>query len=683
MLARAGLGCQEHRRPATARTAARRWWAALVVLAACTIAVGQLRADATTTGAGAITTTFLSVGAGDEGSPTTTTARRGQPPEMHDLLAQVADQPPATGLEPPWLRDPDAKVFELPDPLAPAEEPLLLTFREAPNGFTGPSGVRPTEIQQSAHFVPFEDRWRMGFPRWDRYDKGFPPVDDYPYRAGHWWDPYNQNVLKGDYPIRGQHTFLNVTVANTSLFEGRQLPTATTAFESTQDPFQEENFGNPNQFLFLDFQRVTFELNHGDAAFKPADWKIRATPIFNVNHLNVEELGVINPDVRQGRIRNRTFTALEEWFVESKIADLSPNYDFMSVRAGSQLFNSDFRGFIFSDVNRAIRLFGTRHAGRDEFNLIFFDQTEKDTNSMLNTFVDRHQNTLIANYYRQDFIWPGYTAQASLHYNHDEPFRRFDKNDFLARPDPVGVFRNHRVDSYYLGWTGEGHINRLNIAHAFYYVLGRDSFNPLAGRPQSISAQMAAVELSYDRDWIRFRSSFFYASGDGNTQNARANGFDTIFDNPNFAGGQFSYWIRQQIPLFGVSLTNRLSIVPDLRSSKFQGQTNFVNPGLFLYNVGYDLEITPKLRSINNCNFLWFDRTNPLETFVFQSPISHSIGTDLSTGLEYRPLLNNNILFVGGFAALVPSSGFRDLYNPVLGRVSALTMGFLEMSFLY
>ena len=89
-----------------------------------------------------------------------------------------------------------------------------------PLGFTGPSGVLPTESQEDSHFVPVEDRWRMGFPEWDRYGKGHPPVDDYPYVEGHWWDPFNQNVLKGDYPIIGQHTFLNITATSGCLFCG-------------------------------------------------------------------------------------------------------------------------------------------------------------------------------------------------------------------------------------------------------------------------------------------------------------------------------------------------------------------------------------------------------------------------------------------------------------------------------
>lgn len=547
---------------------------------------------------------------------------------------------------------------------------------DPPPGYSGPSGITPSAVQEDEHFVPMEDRWRIGSPEWDRYDQDFPFTKEYPYVKGHWWDPYHQNVLKGDYPILGQHNFLTVTLTYDQLYEGRQVPTPTSPFESTDDPNQEEFFGNPNQFFMVHNAILSLDWVHGDGAFKPADWRIKATPIFNLNDLNVGELGVVNPDVRQGKTRFRHDFALEEWFLEAKLADLGTEYDFVSLRGGSQFFNSDFKGFVFSDTNRAIRLFGTRHGNREQFNLLFLDQTEKETNSMLNTFEDRGQNTIIANYYVQDFIWPGYTAQFSYLNNQDQPSFLFDKNDFLARPDPIGVFAPHRINSHYFGWSGDGHINRVNISHALYYAFGYDDLNPIAGQPVDISAWMAAVELSYDRDWVRFRTSYFYASGDDDPNDETGNGFDTILDNPNFAGGQFSFWQRNQIKLFGVNLVQRNSLVPNLRSSKFEGQSNFVNPGLQLINLGIDAEITPQLRSINNVNFLWFDQTEVLETVLFQEKVHNFIGTDLSTGLEYRPLLNNNIIFVAGFSCLIPGEGFRDIYNPLVGRVDTLFAGF-------
>ena len=574
----------------------------------------------------------------------------------------------------------------------PGASRITQTPFEAPLGFTGPSSILPSESQESDHFVPIEDRWRIGFPEWDRYGKGNADVDDQPYETGHWWDPYNQNVLKGDYPVIGQHTFLNITATNELLNEFREVPTGTTPFESTVDPNQQEFFGNPQQYFLNNNLKLQFNLSHGDTAFKPFDWQIRMTPVFNLNYLGVKELGVVNPNVRAGTTRFRNEVALEEWFVEAKLADLSPNYDFMSVRAGSQPFVSDFRGFIFSDTNRAVRLFGTRLSNRDQFNLIYFDQTEKDTNSGLNTFHDRRQNTLIANYFRQDFIFPGFTTQFSFHYNHDGPSMEFDRNNFLVRPDPAGTFRPHQVDAYYFGVAGDGHIGRVNVNHAFYHVEGTDSMNPIQGQKSRIRANMAAIELSVDRDWVRFKTSYFWASGDGNPNDCKATGFDSIFDNPNFAGGQFSYWQRQAIKLFGVNLVQRESLVPDLRSSKTQGQSNFVNPGLQLLNAGMDFEITPKVKAITNANLLWFNKTQTLERFVFQDNIDNHIGTDLSLGFEYRPLLSDNVIVVGGVSTLIPGQGFDDLFgvtdpvsvaNTQPGKADTLRAMFLNVVLTY
>jgi hypothetical protein len=584
------------------------------------------------------------------------------------LRPQVLDRP---------LESPAPPVEEAP---TPEGGPYFVTPIDAPLGFTGPSGVFPSETGQDNNFLPREDRWRIGFPDWDRYDKGFPPLDDYPYIRGHWWDPYNLNVLKGDYPILGQHIFFNLSADLLMLFEARQTPIATTPFESTARPREEPFFGRPDQFLTSNYLSVGLDLFHGDAAFRQPDWRVKLTPVFNFNNFDLQELAVVNPDVTRGTTRGRTFFALNEWFVETKLADTSPDFDFVSVRAGAQPFTSDFRGFIFSDINRAVRLFGTSFSNRDQFNLIYFSQLEKDTNSFLNSFHARHQDILIANYYRQDFLFPGYTAQWSVHYDHDSPTFKFDNNSFLVRPDPVGVFTPHQVDVVYLGWTGDGHINRFNVSNAYYFAVGYDSLNPLANRAQEIRAHMAALELSYDRDWMRFRTSFFYASGDHNINNRYATGFDSIFDNPNFAGGEFSYWQRQQIRLLGVNLVNRESLLPDLRSSKIQGQANFVNPGLFLGNVGVDFEVTPRFRVVTNANLLWFDSVDPLRQLVFQQHINHFIGTDVSMGVEYRPLLSNNIIVKAGVATLIPGLGFRDLYNNVQGEVGPLFAGFVQLN---
>lgn len=613
-----------------------------------------------------------------------------------DFEARLRDLEDLKNAQPgafPRRRSPEVLDRPIEQQIAPSVVPamaqfeeLLIPEREPPRGFTGPSGIIPTETQQDSHFVPVPDRWRLGYPRVDRYGLSYPYTVDYLGTEGHWWDPYNQNVLKGDYPIIGQHTFMNITATSQTLFDYRQTPIGTTPFESTISAPQEEFFGDPGQFAINQNFFLRMDLFHGSTtAFKPLDWQIRLVPAFNFNELNVRELAVVNPDVREGRRRFRDHSILlQEYFGEVKLADLSPDYDFVSARAGNQLFNSDFRGFLFFDTNRAVRLFGSKFSNRHQFNLLYYDMIEKDTNSGLNTYKDRHQNVLIANYYMQDFVFPGYTAQASFHMNNDHPSTKFDRNNFLVRPDPVGIFQEHRVEAYYFGFAGDGHMGRFNVSNAFYYVTGRDGKNPIGGQELDINATMAAIEVSYDRDWARFRASFFYSSGDANPNDQDAEGFDTIMDNPVFAGGEFSYWQRQAIQLFGVQLVNNRSLVPNLRSSKTQGQSNFTNPGLLLFNVGLDMDLTPKLRTIMNANYLMFDETEVLSTYTFQSDIDPEIGVDLSVGFEWRPFHNDNAIILFGVSALIPDEGFKDLYATYGdGDVETLFASFFEAILTY
>ncbi len=552
------------------------------------------------------------------------------------------------------------------------------------SGFAGRSSVLPTEVQVTDDFVPIEDRWRIGYPYWDRYDRFNRIDDDYPYEPGNLLDPFNQNVLKGDYPILGQHTFLEITASTNGVYEGRSFPIGTTPFESTARPFQEQFFGRPNSFLFLQFFNISFDLTHGDAAFKQPDWRIRLTPVFNVNNLSLEERAIVSPNVLAGTTRTRTLWTLQEWFAEYKIGDTSPWYDFVSIRAGSQPFVSDFRGFLFFDTNSAIRLFGTRNANRDQFNLAVFRQMEKDVNSFLNEpFQWRDQNLFFMNYYRQDTFVPGYTMQLSLNYVNDNGGVKFDNNRFLVRPDPVGIFRPHAVNVGYFGWAGEGHFGRYNVSHQFYWAFGRDTNNPIANRPQTINGQFFAIEGSYDRDWIRFKTSFLWQSGDNDPNNNQATGFDTILDNPFFAGGQFSYLQRQAIPLFGIFLFQRNSLVANLRSSKVQGQPNFVNPGLLLGHAGMDIDLTPKLKMFNNASLVWFEHTAVLEQFLFDGNLHNFIGADLSVGFEYRPLVSENIVMFFGVATLLQGQGFRDLYNNLYDRADPFVQGFANLVLTY
>lgn len=530
----------------------------------------------------------------------------------------------------------------------------------------GHAGAGAQTEGSTPDFVILRDRWRIGLPRWERYARA---VDlDSPYATGRRLDPYNQNVLKGDYPLFGDRWFLVLDALSDTLTEYRRLPVV--GPPSAQNPGGALFFSPGDQLLAVEQVSASFDFFRGYASFRPLDFRVRVTPAANLNYLRARENTVVNIDVRQGSSRVDGHASLEEAFVEVKLADTSPFYDFVSLRAGTQFFNSDFRGFVFMDNQPGVRLFGNFKSNRHQYNLAYFNLVEKDTNSQLNRFHSRHQHVAVANYYIQDFLAKGYTAQWSVHYNNDRPSRHFNTNDFITRPAPIGDVVPKSVNAIYLGWTGDGHFGPLNITHAFYQVLGRERPNQIAGNvfgpvKTKINAQMAALELSVDHDWRRYRGAFFYASGDDDPNDEDARGFDSILDQPFFAGAGVSFFNRQEIRLSGtaVGLVHRFSLLPNLRSSKEEGQSNFVNPGLWLVNGGVDAELTPKLRGSANLNVLSFAHTEVLQALLFQSDISRFIGIDLGLGLEYRPWLNNNVILSAGTAALLPGAGFRDIYS--------------------
>ena len=536
-----------------------------------------------------------------------------------------------------------------------------LAERETHPGFTGPSLGHPRPTDTSSEFVPIPDRWRLGLPNWNRYER---PVRDVPYTPGRWWDPYNQNVLKGDFPIFGQDIFLVMTGVSDTLFEVRRIPTPCNV--SSAEPGCFDVFGDGDQISLNQNFIVSLELFKGNTAFRPRDWELRLTGVFNFNFLHTEENGVVNADVREGTDRFEDHASLQEFFVEYHLGDLSPTYDFISTRSGIQGFVSDFRGFVFSDNQLGFRLFGNLGSNRDQFNAVYFRPLEKDTNSGLNRLFDtRGQHVAILNYFRQDFLTLGYTTQLSAHYLHDSGGNHIDENGFVVRPAIVGTPALHEINSVYLGWTGDGHIGWLNVNHAFYQVLGRDSRNPISARSQDINAQMAALELSADFDWVRPKLSFFYASGDGDPLDGTARGFDSIIDNPNFAGGGQSFWVRQGIPLATTSLElkGRNSLLPAFRSSKIEGQPNYINPGVFLFGIGADFELTPKVRLSFQANKLLFAKTAPIEALLFQDRVRKDLGWDLSLGVRWRPFLIDNLIVNVGGATFIGGNGFRDIYQ--------------------
>ncbi len=415
---------------------------------------------------------------------------------------------------------------------------------------------------------------------------------------------------------------------------------------------------------------TSLSLIRGNTAFKPPDFELRVAPVFNFNHVEADEDGLLKADPSFGSVRSDNFVGFQELFADIHMANLSERYDFVSSRIGIQQFNADFRGFLFNDNEPGVRIFGNYDNNKTQFNLAAFSRLDKDVNSGINTmFTDRHEDVFVANLFRQDMLALGHTMLFSVVHRADTAGNsgyRYDRNNFLARPTAMGDQRFRNIYTTYFGVGGDGHFGRVNTTTQFYYVMGSESHSPIANRRVSIGAAMFAQEFSYDIDWVRLRASFMWASGDRDPYDSRATGFDAIFDNPNFAGGDLSFWQRQGIPFIGgggTNLVNRNSLLPNLRPTKELGQSNFVNPGLRLYNVGMDIELLPELKLINNATFLEFDQTAVLQSQRQDGSMGREIGVDLSSGLLYRPFLNNNIQFRAGVGVFLPAHGYDNLFG--------------------
>jgi len=456
---------------------------------------------------------------------------------------------------------------------------------------------------------------------------------EYPIlRGGGLFDVYNTNKWKGDEPVIGENTFLAVELISNNLFESRDKVQASSADELRS-----------TEFLVADFF-------HGDTVFRPPTWRVRATLAADFRNAD---------DVTAGKTESDA--AIQELFGELLLWDSDPYLDFGSLRLGRQAFASDFRNFIFVDNNDGVQLFGTLNESKIDFQLAFFDLAAKDPFSNLNEekLGERNQTFWAASVFFEDLVAEGYKVELTLQGAHDTAGFQ---DAFFGQIDRT-------VDAYYLGFNGEGRIGKLEVAHALYWMFGDDDLNQFSADRVDISAQMAALEIAIPWDWRRYVFSALYASGDSNPNDNKGGGFDSVFDNPIFAGGAFGFWNRQGINTGnlvdaggnGRALVNTNSIYPNLRT-KANEAPNSVNPGLFILHGACEATLSNYWNVAVNASYLSFVDTAVLELSSGQS-VGNGIGFDFSLAAQYRPLGVDNVIITPGIQVLVPVDGFKDLTN--------------------
>ncbi|HUP96332.1 MAG TPA: hypothetical protein VM073_00240, partial [Usitatibacter sp.] len=343
------------------------------------------------------------------------------------LLAWAEEPPPS---------DPEREV--VPRRAGPSEPLRYFPPPVDPSQVPSPAPSAPRDT------LPVGDRWRI--------------MQALGFKAP-WYDPYNQNLLKGDIPVV-RDWFVNVGVVSDTLVEARRLPTPVGP-QSTERPESVDVFGRGRQSTVSQTLIVSMAVIKGNTTFKPPDYEFRLVPAFNFNRADVEEVRVLRVDPRAGRTRTDNHVGLQEAFADMHLRNVSERYDFDSVRAGIQPFISDFRGFLFNDVPLGVRLFGTRDNNQWQYNLGYFRRLEKDTNSGLNDLRarPRRDDVYVANAYRQDWPRLGYTSQATvvLNVNREDDRQFYDANGFLVRPAVQGDARAHDYTVVYLGYNGDGH----------------------------------------------------------------------------------------------------------------------------------------------------------------------------------------------------------------------------------
>ncbi|MFZ5718336.1 MAG: hypothetical protein ACOY5Y_02600 [Pseudomonadota bacterium] len=577
----------------------------------------------------------------------------GPPPAHVGQAARdvAAQEPPPEAAQPGTTTPEDA-------PLEGRRRPGLRPELPPPVTQDNPGAVRaPPPEAFPRDEVPIPDRWRLAGALGLTQPK--------------WWDPYHQNVLKGDIPLKGTDDwFFALTGVSDTVVEPRTFPIPV-GVQTTERPGSLDVFGKDTSLVTAQTFIVGVALIQGSTAFKPPDLEFRLALAAQYNYVDVPEKRVLHVEPSKPSHREDAFIGVQEAFVDKHLRNVSARYDFDSVRVGVQPFSSDFRGFLFQDNQLGVRFFGNRDNNRFQYNLAAFWRLEKDTNSGLNdiTQTPRDDYVFVANLYRQDLPFPGMTSQIMVAHNRNREANdvQIDENGFPVRPALIGNLRGRDYDVTYVGYNADGRIGRINLTASAIYAFGEDRNSIFTDQKADIRAYFLAAEPSIDLDWTRIRLNALYASGDGDPYDNTERGFDAIFENPQFAGSDTSYWIRQTIPFAGggrvIGVNGRNGVLNSLRSSKEEGQSNFNNPGTVLLGAGADFDVTPQLRISTNVNHLSFADTAVLQALRQEGSIPKSIGWDASVSAIWRPKMTQNIVIRASAAAFDPGKGFEDLFE--------------------
>ncbi len=451
-------------------------------------------------------------------------------------------------------------------------------------------------------------------------------------------NPYQQNILKADYPIAGAW-FLEVNALNTAVYKSRRNLDFSNVF-ADQIAAGTLNYVDHNSFYA---ENLVFgaEIRRHDDTFVPSPFRLRINGVADYKHnINAFNAG------SDGNAH------LFDAFADIRLADFGhDNFDLLFLRGGIQGFRSDFHGLVFNDVGLGGRLFGEAKKNRLRYDVAWFKLFRKNG---VSGFIDfsqpSRQQVVIGRLTWEDFLVPGWNSEWSVHYNRDH--RKL-----------AGSSETADLDTVYLGAAFNGHVGRWIFNPAFYLVTGTaEHLDAGVLVENDVLGWMGLLDLRYPLDFWTFRLGYLYASGDANGSNSRDSGFDAISDGVVLFGGPLSYWVGENIKFGRGDFLRGNSLFPSLRG--VNEPANHINPGLQAVNAGADFTVSPRVQLSGNVNYLRFVETGSYTNRVVI--IDRNAGVEFNFFIRWKPFLrqlNENIVLDNGFAILHPLAGLEGAFQ--------------------
>jgi hypothetical protein len=482
--------------------------------------------------------------------------------------------------------------------------------------------------------------------RWRTYS-----LEGVPQFGYHLWDTYNQNRIKGDYPLAGKWFTETDVFQNLVFKERRNLDFSSNPIlgpEINNNKEQALHFFSHNNFVD---ENVIFgtELRHNDDRFFPSDFRIHVDGSVDWKH----EPTVFDND-------SEGHAQIFDAFSDIQLHNFGTvNFNQMFLRGGLQFFKSDFHGLIFNDVGFGGRIFGNSLSNRLRYDIVALKLFQKDAVSGFIDFTKPSEHVVqISRLTWEDFLVTGWNSEWSVHWNHDP--RKIQHNNA----------NQLNLDTYYVGTTLNGNLGRFIFNPAIYGVFGNvDHPTGLTTKVQhSVRAWTSVLDLEYPFDFWKFRVGYVYASGESSKSAATSKtdtGFDAISDAVQLFGGPIDYWVGEDVKFGKGDFVRANSLFPSLRGAN--AQANYINPGIQMVNTGFDVTVTPRVFLSFNANWFYFNQLGTYPIGGATTVINHNnAGVEENIFIRWKPFLhqiNDFVILDAGFGVLQPLPGLRDAFG--------------------